>query len=257
MNDHDLQRLGRLHSVEEAIAALDIANSTFDRVSFDLIYARQDQSLADWESELKQALTRTIGHVSLYQLTIEDGTAFGDRYKRGKLSGLPADDASADMYDLTQDICDAHGLPRYEVSNHAAPGQESLHNLIYWNYGDYIGIGPGAHGRVTLASGGRTATETHLTPGKWLTTAEQGTGESICEALSGPDQATEYMLMGLRLLSGIDRTRFTTLAGQDVNASALANLVNAGLVTSSNDRISLTKQGFMVLNAVAEQLLPD
>ena len=257
LNDVDLQRLGRLHSVKEAYAALDIANSTFDRVSFDLIYARQNQSLPDWESELKQALTTANGHLSLYQLTIEDGTAFGDRYKRGKLSGLPRDDTSADMFDLTNDICEAHGLHRYEVSNHAAPGQESRHNLIYWNYGDYIGIGPGAHGRVSVPGIGRTATETHLAPRKWLNEAEAGNGESLTENLTGGNQATEYLLMGLRLKSGIDRKRFAKLAGKDLQSSTLIDLAQNGLLTHSEESISLTNQGVVVLNAVAEQLLRD
>lgn len=257
LNDTDLQRLGRLHSVKEAYAALDIANSTFDRVSFDLIYARQNQSLSDWELELKQALTKANGHLSLYQLTIEDGTAFGNRYKRGKLSGLPQDDTSADMYDLTNDVCEAHGLHRYEVSNHAALGQESHHNLIYWNYGDYIGIGPGAHGRVSVPGIGRTATETHLAPGKWLNEAEAGNGESLTENLTGSDQATEYLLMGLRLKSGIDPKRFAKLAGKDLRTSTLTDLAQNGLLTHSEENISLTNQGLAVLNAVAEQLLRD
>ena len=147
--DDDLRRLGRLHSVAEARAAFDIARNTFDRVSFDLIYARQDQTLAAWRAELSEALSMAVDHLSMYQLTIEDGTAFAARAARGKLAGLPSEDLSADMYDLTQDLCGAAGLPAYEVSNHATPGSESRHNMIYWRGGDYIGVGPGAHGRIS------------------------------------------------------------------------------------------------------------
>ena len=147
LNDTDLNRLGRLHTVQEARQAFDIARNQFDRVSFDLIYARQDQSLTAWSQELTEALSMAVDHLSMYQLTIEQGTAFGDRYSRGRLTGLPDDDVSADMYEVTQEVCEKAGLPAYEVSNHARPGSASRHNMIYWQYGDYIGIGPGAHGR--------------------------------------------------------------------------------------------------------------
>jgi putative oxygen-independent coproporphyrinogen III oxidase len=158
LNDTDLRLLGRMHTAAEGLAAFDIARHTFDRVSFDLMYGRQNQSVTSWETELTQALTLGLDHVSLYQLTIEPGTVFGDRYRVGKLGGLPDDDLSADMYALTQDICAGFDMPRYEVSNHAKDGSESRHNLIYWRYGDYVGIGPGAHGRVTQ-DGIRVATE--------------------------------------------------------------------------------------------------
>ncbi|MEM9551751.1 MAG: radical SAM family heme chaperone HemW, partial [Pseudomonadota bacterium] len=150
LNDRALKRLGRIHSAADARAAFDIARRCFDRVSFDLIYARQDQTLSDWRRELDEALSMAVDHLSLYQLTIEDGTAFADRYRAGGLRGLPADDLSADMYAVTQEVCAEHGLSGYEVSNHARAEAESRHNLIYWRYGDYVGIGPGAHGRVTL-----------------------------------------------------------------------------------------------------------
>ncbi|MCY4179927.1 MAG: radical SAM family heme chaperone HemW, partial [Litoreibacter sp.] len=152
LNDPDLKALGRLHSVSEARTALDIAKSTFDRVSFDLIYARQNQTPGEWRAELTQALTFGTDHLSLYQLTIEDGTAFGDRFAIGKLCGLPDEDHAADMYEITQELTEAAGLPAYEVSNHARPSQESRHHLIYWRGGDYIGIGPGAQGRLTLSN---------------------------------------------------------------------------------------------------------
>ena len=167
LNDDDLRRLGRIHSVAEGKAAFDIARNCFDRVSFDLIYARQGQTLDGWKAELREALSMAIDHLSLYQLTIEEGTAFGDRYARGKLRDLPTDDTAADMYLATQDICAEFGMPGYEISNHARPGAESRHNQIYWRYGDYIGIGPGAHGRIT-ANGTRYATEAIRAPGAWL-----------------------------------------------------------------------------------------
>ena len=183
LNDDDLRRLGRIHTVAEARAAFDIARDCFDRVSFDLIYARQHQTPEDWRAELTEALSMAVDHLSLYQLTIEDGTAFGDRYAVGKLRGLPEDDSAADMYLITQEICEAHGLPAYEVSNHARPGAESQHNLIYWRYGDYVGIGPGAHGRLTL-NGQKQATETYLSPNAWLRAVETGTGEKERTRLS-------------------------------------------------------------------------
>ena len=175
LHDEDLRKLGRIHSAKEARQAIEIANATFSRVSFDLIYARQDQTLGDWQAELKEALTLANGHLSLYQLTIEQGTAFGDRYNLGKLRGLPDDDDAADMYQATQDICADAGLPAYEVSNHAKDAAQSKHNLIYWRYGDYVGIGPGAHGRLTL-NGRKFATEAIRSPHNWLERTERTAG---------------------------------------------------------------------------------
>ena len=167
LNDADLHALGRLHTAAEGLAAFDIARRTFDRVSFDLMCGRQNQSLAEWEAELTRALALDLDHLSLYQLTVEPGTAFGDRYDAGKLPGLPSDDLSADLYALTQEMCADAGLRRYEVSNHARDGAESRHNLIYWRYGDYVGLGPGAHGRLTL-DGMRVSTEQARMPKAWL-----------------------------------------------------------------------------------------
>lgn len=252
LNDPDLLRLGRLHTVAEGLAAFDVARRTFDRVSFDLMYGRQKQSLTQWETELSQALALGLDHVSLYQLTIEAGTAFGDRYNRGKLAGLPDDDLSADMYALTQDICAAHDMPRYEVSNHAKDGAESRHNMIYWRYGDYIGIGPGAHGRVTV---GRTrlATEQTKMPRDWLT----GVNRERREQLSGRDQAVEFMMMGLRVSDGIDTRRFEKLAGQPIAQSKIADLQEMGLLEVSGNRIRVSNQGFTLLNGVLRSLLDD
>lgn len=256
LNDADLRRLGRIHSVAEAKAAFDIARNCFDRVSFDLIYARQGQSLAAWKAELDEALSMAIDHLSLYQLTIEDGTAFGDRYARGKLRGLPEDDTAADMYLATQEITAAHGMAGYEISNHAKPGAESRHNLIYWRYGDYAGIGPGAHGRLTL-NGTRYATETHLAPGAWLEAVNKGNGESLRESLSSEDAAAEYLMMGMRLTEGLDMVRYTQISGRALPQSKLADLADLGMVTISDQRLRATNQGRAVLNAVLRELLMD
>ena len=256
LNDEDLKRLGRLHNTTEALAAFDIARSTFDRVSFDLMYGRQNQSLADWEKELKQALSYAIDHISLYQLTIESGTAFGDRYARGKLKGLPDEDLGADMYLATQQICGEMGMPAYEVSNHARDGAQSRHNLIYWRYGDYIGVGPGAHGRMTV-SGQRMATVCHSNPRKWLDNSTVGSTEQPREVLSRTEQATEFLLMGLRLHEGISMRRFAALSGQELRSEKLAELTDLGMISVTGDRLTVTNQGFMVLNAVIESLIPD
>jgi len=255
LNDADLKRLGRLHSVDEAYAAFDIARSNFERVSFDLIYGRQNQTCEAWETELKQALTLAIDHVSLYQLTIEKGTAFGDRYARGSLLGLPDEDLGADMYQLTQEVCDANGMPSYEVSNHARDGAQSRHNLIYWRYGDYIGIGPGAHGRLTI-DGTKWATECFSNPKRWLDGVSSGNTERGRELLSRQEQATEFLLMGLRLKEGISLDRFTALNGTEVSQGTLEHLTNIGMIQVDGSRLTVTNQGFMVLNAVIEALLP-
>jgi oxygen-independent coproporphyrinogen-3 oxidase len=225
-------------------------------VSFDLIYARQDQDLASWRDELRRALDMAVDHLSLYQLTIEGGTAFGDRYAAGKLRGLPGDDLAADMYHATQEICDAAGMGAYEVSNHAKPGSESRHNLIYWRYGDYIGIGPGAHGRVTRA-GQRYATETWLQPERWLREAEGGNTERSITPLSPGTQASEYLLMGLRIREGIDMDRFARLNGSPLNKDRWQHLEEIGMLERRGTRLMATRQGIAVLNAILTQLLPD
>lgn len=256
LNDTDLKRLGRLHSAREAMQAFDIARGIFDRVSFDLIYGRQDQTASDWEKELKQALTMAIDHLSLYQLTIEQGTAFGDRYARGSLLGLPSEDLGADMYALTQDLCGEMGMPAYEVSNHARTGAQSRHNLIYWRYGDYAGIGPGAHGRLTL-NGRKTATVAQSNPTKWLSGCDTQQTEQRRETLRHQEQATEFLLMGLRLSEGVSLRRYAALAGQEMDADAIEHLTDIGMVTQDDDQLTVTERGFIVLNAVIEKLLPD
>ncbi len=255
LDDEDLKRLGRLHSVAEARAAFDVARATFTRVSFDLIYARQHQTLAAWRAELTAALAMSADHLSLYQLTIEDGTAFGARFAAGRLAGLPADDLSADMYAVTQELCDAACLPAYEVSNHARPESESRHNLIYWRGGDYAGIGPGAHGRLTLP-GGRFATDTPKSPAAWLAQTETtGSGEGERALLLPTDRAAEYLMMSLRLAEGTDPARYASLAGAPLNGTVLNRLKEIGMLQTSDTRVIATPAGRMVLNAVLRDLL--
>lgn len=255
LHDKDLKALGRLHSADEAMDAFGVARSVFDRVSFDLIYARQDQTLAAWEAELKQALTLAVDHLSLYQLTIEEGTAFGDRYAIGKLPGLPDEDRAADMFELTQEICAAAGFAAYEVSNHARPGQESRHNLIYWHYGDYVGIGPGAHGRVTFA-GERHATVAPDGPFEWLKAVKQGSGEGSRVRLTLDDQRSEFLLMGLRVVDGVQRDRLEPIMN-DVLLNNINSLCKNSFLEYTATHLRLTPQGRPLLNAVLAELLRD
>ncbi|WP_319825200.1 radical SAM family heme chaperone HemW [Thalassovita sp.] len=256
LNNRDLYRLGRIHSVEEARIAFDIARNQFSRVSFDLIYARQDQTLDDWRTELTEALNMAIDHLSLYQLTIEEGTAFGDRYRRGKLRGLPGDDLAADMYAITQEICEQNGMPAYEVSNHARPGAESRHNRIYWRYGDYVGIGPGAHGRLTIGDQ-RIATEAFSNPQAWLTRSSLGVTERQRIALDKDDQGNEFLMMGLRLSEGISHARYKSITGHDLDQPKLDYLQEIGMIRVNGDNIAATPEGRMVLNSVILELLSE
>lgn len=250
MNETDLKRLGRLHSVEDAQTAFRTARGIFDRVSFDLIYARQNQTLNDWRDELRRALDMAVDHLSLYQLTIEDGTAFGDRAERGLLKGLPTDDLGADLYELTQELCEDAGYAAYEVSNHAKPGAESEHNLIYWRGGDYAGVGPGAHGRLTI-HGKRVATEAWKQPEAWLNAADQGPGIRTQDTLSPQDIAYERLIMGLRLTEGIDMDDVRDI----IDPQSLKRLYEDGLVWRSDGRLGATKIGRPVLNHLILQLI--
>ncbi len=255
LNDADLRSLGRLHSVAEARAAFDVARTTFDRVSFDLIYGRQDQTATDWTAELRRALTMAVDHLSLYQLTIEPGTAFGDRFAKGGLRGLPSEDLAADLYEITQDLCGQAGLPAYEVSNHATAGSESRHNLIYWRAGDYAGIGPGAHGRLTL-DGTRWATECPKPPGAWLNVVERtGSGDLVPTALTGEDRGHEYLLMGLRLTEGLSLSRLSCMSGKALPSEKLHPLTELGLIQVDGDALRTTPAGRMVLNGVLRALV--
>lgn len=254
LNDADLKQLGRMHSAKEALLAFDISRKTFDRVSFDLIYARQNQTLLEWRSELSRALSMAVDHLSLYQLTIEQGTAFGDRYAVGKLSGLPNEDLSADLFEATQDICGEFGFPAYEISNHAKIGAECRHNLIYWQYGDYAGIGPGAHGRLTV-KGQRRATAAIREPNAWLNAVKNGGGDQVNEPLSPKEQATEYLVMGLRINQGVDLKRYTDLNGSGLDSNKLGDLVHQGLMWKKGTVVAATKRGRPVLNHVIRSLL--
>ncbi|MFN3953879.1 MAG: radical SAM family heme chaperone HemW [Pararhodobacter sp.] len=255
LDDNDLRQLGRLHSVADGLKAFELARKIFPQVSFDLIYARQNQSAREWRSELQRALALEPDHLSLYQLTIEQGTRFGELYSRGRLSGLPDEDLGAELYEITQDLCAENGLLAYEVSNHARSGHESLHNLIYWNYGDYAGIGPGAHGRLTK-SGIRHATIAISNPKAWLRAVETfGTGDESTTALSSRDQAAEFLMMGLRLHEGIDPERFRLLNGVALDDAKVRDLMQGRHLENCAGRIRATEKGRGVLNAVLRHLL--
>jgi oxygen-independent coproporphyrinogen-3 oxidase len=257
LNDADLKRLGRLHTAADAIAAFDIARACFDRVSFDLIYARQDQTPEDWTQELTRALDMAIDHLSLYQLTIEDGTAFGDRHARGGLKGLPDEDRSVTLYEITQDLCSSAGLHAYEISNHSRAGAQSEHNLIYWRGGDYAGVGPGAHGRLTLA-GQRWATEALKQPSGWLEAVDKrGTGELPRDEITSSARAQEYVLMSMRLAEGLDMARLEAISGYALTSAAIAELSALNLIVSGSGRVKATAQGRIVLNSVIRRLTED
>lgn len=254
LNDTDLRRLGRQHSAAEALAALALARETFSRVSCDLIYARQDQTLASWQAELAQLLALGPDHMSLYQLTIEDGTAFGRLHAEGKLRGLPDEDLAAEMYEATETLCRRAGLAAYEVSNYAKPGSESRHNLIYWRMGDYAGIGPGAHGRLTLPTG-RFATSTLRSPEEWLSAvATKENGEIERELLSDEDRAVEYLMMSLRLAEGSDLSRFAALRGKPLPEDRINTLIQNGFLICDGDTLTATPAGRLVLNRLLLEL---
>ena len=254
LNDADLKRLGRLHDRADALKAIGLARDIFPRMSFDLIYARPDQTAEAWASELEEAISLAADHLSLYQLTIEEGTPFYGLHKAGKLI-VPDGDLSAELYELTRQVCERHGLPAYEVSNHARPGAESRHNLTYWRYGDYAGIGPGAHGRLSTKAG-KIATATERTPEQWLTlVAENGHGMVETTELSAAEQADELLLMGLRLREGINLKRWGALAGRDLDPDRTDFLIHHGMIEQMDpDRIRCTSAGMLVLDAVVADL---
>ena len=255
LDNISLKYLGRLHNGKDAITAVQTAQSIFDRVSFDLIYARQNQTIKDWEKELLSALSLGTNHMSLYQLTIEDGTVFGDRAKIGKLPGLPSEDLSADMYTLTQEIMSSNRLPLYEVSNHAFPGEESRHNLIYWRGGDFIGIGPGAHGRYYQGPK-RKATVMTKNPNKWLSQIKRlGHGAEPSTVLSKSDEALEYLMMSARLVEGTDLKFLDTLDLNLLNYNNIKGLKKLGLIFVKNERMVVTPEGRPVLNSVLSELI--
>jgi putative oxygen-independent coproporphyrinogen III oxidase len=254
LRDDQLRFLGRLHNVAEAREALGIAKAHFPRVSFDLIYARPGQTPAEWRAELTEALAMAGGHLSLYQLTIEPDTAFHRLFQAGKLH-IPEGDAAADLYEVTQELCEARGLPAYEISNHAAPGEESQHNLLYWRYGEYASIGPGAHGRMKR-DGIRHALSALRDPAAWAAqVAREGHGLEVREALTRREEAEEFLLMGLRLAEGISLDRMTALTGYRIAPQFLTDLTEAGLLEAAGrSRLKATPQGVLVLNRLVAEL---
>lgn len=254
LDDADLKMLGRLHDAAEALAAIELARATFPRLSFDMIYARPGQTPDAWERELERAIGHAADHLSLYQLTIEEGTPFHALYKAGKLS-IPDPDLGADLYDLTQEVTAARGLPAYEISNHAGPGAQCRHNLTYWRYGDYVGAGPGAHGRF-VEDGRRVVTIDEAMPETWVNRVEaEGHGITGGEVLSRSEEADELLLMGLRLREGIDLLRLEDLAGKPLDPARIAALQDEGLVeTNGNARLRATPAGMVVLDAVVADL---
>ena len=252
-----LRMLGRAHDRAEAIAAIEHARANFARFSFDLIYARPDQSLAAWQRELDEALTLAGDHLSLYQLTIEHGTAFATLERRGELL-VPAEEDAAALFETTQDRLAARGLPAYEISNHAQPGAECRHNLAYWRYQDYVGVGPGAHGRLTRDDV-KCATRQARAPERWLAAVEKaGTGIEEMAAIDRDSAVEEMLMMGLRLTEGVARTRLERAAGRDAEAlfgENLAPLVEGGFLTLDRYRLAATTTGRQRLNAVLTALL--
>ncbi len=258
LDDASLRFLGRQHDCAEALGAIALAAQTFDRFSFDLIYARPDQSVASWQAELSRALDFAVGHISLYQLTIEKGTAFYPAYLRHAFQ-IPDEDLAGALYEATQDLLNTAGLPSYEISNHARPGEESRHNLTYWRYGEYVGIGPGAHGRLTL-DGVKHATRAHRAPEIWLEkVARHGHGGHAPEILTADARATELLMMGLRLTEGVARTRLVEETGRDldalVDANRLKNLVEGGFLEVDTSTLRATREGRQRLNTVLSMLL--
>jgi oxygen-independent coproporphyrinogen-3 oxidase len=254
LDDASLKALGRLHSAREALDAVAIARRAFDRYSFDLIYARPGQSAEAWTQELKLAISEAAEHLSLYQLTIEEGTPFFGLHRAGKLK-TPDEDLARALYDVTQDVCAAHGLPAYEISNHARPGAECRHNLVYWRGQEYAGIGPGAHGRLDIG-GIRHATATDRRPEAWLLRVEEdGHGIASDELLNNEQRADEFLLMGLRLAEGIDPNRYAALAGRPLDPHRIVALKDDGaIVIDDHGRLRVTQDGFPLLDAVVADL---
>ena len=258
LDDEALRFLGRRHSASEALAAVELAARQFPRMSFDLIYARPGQTAAAWRDELARALLHAGGHLSLYQLTIEPQTPFADAQARGELE-LPPEDVAAALYETTQELLEASGLPSYEISNHAAAGQEARHNLTYWRYEDYAGIGPGAHGRLTI-DGVKTATRQHRAPEAWLARVErEGHATQTSAALAREECREEMLLLGLRLREGVTRARFRAVCGSELeealDAERLAQLIDGGFLALDEAGLRASAAGRQRLNAVLAALL--
>lgn len=260
LDDAALGFLGRTHGVDEALDALALAQKVFPRVSLDLIYARPGQTADAWGSELRRALDLGAEHLSLYQLTIEPGTGFQGAVARGAFAPMD-DDAAADLYEQTQRICEGAGMPAYEISNHALPGSEARHNLLYWRYGEYLGIGPGAHGRIR-EDGALYAHQQRRKPEAWLSQVEAaGQGGELAELVESQRRAQEFVMMGLRLREGISLERLARVSGRPIaqclNEDRLALLGREGLVQVSQDRLCVSERGRPVLNAIIAELMAD
>jgi putative oxygen-independent coproporphyrinogen III oxidase len=253
LDDQSLRALGRQHSAQEALAALTLAKCHFGRVSFDLIYVREGQTAREWQDELNLALGHAADHLSLYQLTIEEGTPFAALHAAGTLCTPSGSEARA-LYLLTQELCEAAGLPAYEISNHARPGSESRHNLLYWRGADYAGIGPGAHSRIS-ANGTKRALSAIKSPEGWLAEVEaRGRGFASDETLNAEQTADEYLLMGLRLSEGIDLARLAAIDGRVVDEVRLTTLARDGLIERNGARVAATPQGRLVLDRLILEL---
>ena len=254
LDDASLKALGRLHTAREALDAVAIARAAFDRYSFDLIYARPDQTPAMWTEELQRAIAEAAEHLSLYQLTIEEGTPFFGLHAAGKLK-TPDEAVARVLYDVTQDVCARHSLPAYEITNHARPGAECRHNLVYWRGQEYAGIGPGAHGRLDI-DGIRHAIATEKRPETWLMRVEAtGSGAVADDLLNSEERADEFLLMGLRLREGIDPQRYAALSGRSLDPHRIAILREEGAIAIGPDgRLRVTQDGFPVLDAVVADL---
>jgi putative oxygen-independent coproporphyrinogen III oxidase len=254
LDDASLKALGRLHTAREALDAVHIARAAFERYSFDLIYARPDQTPRMWAAELKRAIAEAAEHLSLYQLTIEPETPFFGLHAQGKLR-TPDEATARELYDVTQEICAQHGLPAYEISNHARPGAECRHNLVYWRGEEYAGIGPGAHGRLDIG-GVRHAIATEKRPEAWLMRVESiGHGVTTDDELNSEERADEFLLMGLRLAEGIDPRRYQALSGRALDPSRIAQLCEQGAISvDDSGRLRVTSAGFPLLDAVVADL---
>jgi putative oxygen-independent coproporphyrinogen III oxidase len=254
LDDNALKALGRLHSAREALDAVAVARAAFERYSFDLIYARPGQTVASWKLELARVLEEAGEHVSLYQLTIEPDTPFAGLHASGKLV-IPDENVARDLFDVTQEMCAQAGLPAYEVSNHARPGGECRHNLVYWRTHEYAGVGPGAHGRIEI-EGKRHATATERRPESWLMQVEaQGHGVISDEILLREERADEFLLMGLRLAEGVDLARYAAIAGKPLDPLQIGKLLELGFIATDNaGRLRVTQAGFPVLDAVVADL---
>lgn len=258
LRDQDLKFLGRKHNRNEAMKAIDLAKENFERFSFDLMYARPQQKVSDWMQELEEAVKLSVGHLSLYQLTIEEGTPFHTQFARGDFM-MPSEDLGGEFYEVTQEVLGAAGLPAYEISNHAKPGQESRHNLTYWRYTDYVGIGPGAHGRLTL-SGEKFATRGHRAPEIWLARVmESGHGSHDHEAVTPEQRWMEALMMGLRLREGVPFARLEQESGKSIDEildpRKLQALAAEGLITLSTNDLKPTSAGMQRLNGLLGYLL--